>query len=143
MINTNIASIFLIKQKLHPYFSQGASIINLNSLFGARPMYGKISQVIIKEGLETLTRYAATEFSNLNIRINSISSCSVDTNSFRYIKVSEEEIYNFKKKMENDIHLGRIANTDDLAKVFIFFASKRSYKITVQIIKVYGGRSLT
>lgn len=45
--------------------------------------------------------------------------------------------------MQNNIPLGRIAETDDIVKVIIFLASKRISKITGQIIKVDGGRSLT
>ena len=67
----------------------------------------------------------------------------IDTNSLRYIKLSEAEIEDFNKKMEKNIPLGRIAKGDDIVKVIIFLASKRSKKITGQIIKVDGGRSLT
>ena len=45
--------------------------------------------------------------------------------------------------MEKDIPLGRIARPDDIVKVIAFLASKRSEKITGQVIKVDGGRSLT
>ena len=45
-------------------------------------MYGVISYAMSKAGLETLTRYAAAEFANLSIRINAISACPVNTNSF-------------------------------------------------------------
>ena len=45
--------------------------------------------------------------------------------------------------MQNNIPLGRIAETDDIVKVIIFLAIKRISKITGQIIKVDGGRSLT
>ena len=142
-INTNLRSVFLILKELRPYFSQGASVINLSCLYGTRPMYGVISYAMSKAGLETLTRYAAAEFANLSIKINAISACPVDTNSFRYVKVSEDEINYFNKKMESNIPLGRIAEADDIVKVIIFLASKRSSKITGQIIKVDGGRSLT
>ena len=142
-INTNLRSVFLILKELRPYFSQGASVINLSCLYGTRPMYGVISYAMSKAGLETLTRYAAAEFANLSIKINAISACPVDTNSFRYVKVSEDEINYFNKKMESNIPLGRIAEVDDIVKVIIFLASKRSSKITGQIIKVDGGRSLT
>ena len=77
------------------------------------------------------------------IRINAISACPVDTNSLRYVKVSENEINYFNQKMTNNIPLGRIAEADDIVKVIIFLASKRSCTITGQIIKVDGGRSLT
>ena len=61
-------------------------------------MYGVFSYAMSKAGLETLTYYVAAEFTNLSIRINAISACLVNTNSFRYIKVPENEISYFKKK---------------------------------------------
>ena len=45
--------------------------------------------------------------------------------------------------MKNNIPLGRIAEGEDIVKVIIFLASKRSKRITGQIIKVDGGRGLT
>ena len=142
-IDVNLRSIFLMLRLFERYFTQGASIINISCLYGTRPMCGVISYAMSKAGLETLTRYAAADYASLGIRINAITACPVDTNSFGYIKVSNEEINYFKKKMENYIPLGRIARPDDIVKVIVFLASKRSEKITGQIIKVDGGRSLT
>ena len=142
-MNINLRSVFLLIKKLRPFFSQGASIINLSCLYGTRPMCGFISYSMSKAGLETLTKYAAAELAYLNIRVNAISSCPINTNSLRYIKVSESEINEFNKKMEKNIPMGRIAEGDDIVKVIIFLASKRSKKITGQIIKVDGGRALT
>ena len=87
--------------------------------------------------------FSAAEMAYLNIRINAISACPINTNSLRYINISEKEIKEFNKKMEKNIPLGRIAEGDDIVKVIIFLASKRSKKITGQIIKVDGGRGLT
>ena len=142
-IDINLRSIFLILRLFERYFTQGASIINLSCLYGTRPMCGVISYAMSKAGLETLTKYAAADYASLGIRINAITACPVDTNSFGYINVSEEEQQYFKKKMEKDIPLGRIARPDDIVKVIAFLASKRSEKITGQVIKVDGGRSLT
>ena len=142
-VDVNLRSIFLILRLFEGYFTQGASIINISCLYGSRPMYGVISYAMSKAGLETLTKYAAADYASLGIRINAVTACPVDTNSFGYIKLSEEEINYFKKKMESNIPMGRIARPDDVVKVIIFLASKRSEKITGQIIKVDGGRSLT
>ena len=142
-IDINLRSIFLILRLFERYFTQGASIINLSCLYGTRPMCGVISYAMSKAGLETLTKYAAADYASLGIRINAITACPVDTNSFGYINVSEEEQKYFKKKMEKDIPLGRIARPDDIVKAIAFLASKRSEKITGQVIKVDGGRSLT
>jgi 3-oxoacyl-[acyl-carrier protein] reductase len=142
-MNTNLRSVFILIKELRPYFSQGASIINMSCMYGTKPMCGFISYSMSKAGLETLTKYAAAEMAYLNIRINAISACPINTNSLRYINISEKEIKEFNKKMRKNIPLGRIAEGDDIVKVIIFLASKRSKKITGQIIKVDGGRGLT
>jgi len=142
-MNTNLRSVFILIKELKPNFAEGASIINMSCLYGTRPICGFISYSMSKAGLETLTKYAAAEYAHLNIRINAISACPINTNSLRYIKIEKEEIKLFNKKMEKNIPLGRIAEGEDIVKVIIFLASKRSKKITGQIIKVDGGRSLT
>ena len=143
IMNLNLRSIFFILKELRPYFNKEASIINLSCLYGTRPIAGMISYAMSKAGLETLTKYAAAELANLKVRINAISACPVNTNSLRYVKVSEDDIRYFNKQMEKSIPLGRIAQPDDIVKVIVFLASKRSTRITGQIIKVDGGRSLT
>ena len=129
-MNINLRSIFILIKELRPFFSQGASIINMSCLYGTRPMCGFISYSMSKAGLETLTKYAAAELAYLNIRINAISACPINTNSLRYIKVTEEEIKEFNKKMEKNIPLGRMPEAEEIVKVIIFLASKRSKKIT-------------
>jgi len=142
-ININLRSVFLVIRLFENNLTQGASIINMSCLYGTRPMYGVMSYGLSKAGLETFTKYAAAEYASLGIRINAVTACPVETNSFGYIHLSESEINYFKKSMESNIPLGRIARPDDIVKVIIFLASKRSEKITGQIIKADGGRSLT
>ena len=142
-VTINLRSVFLLLRFLEKYFVEGASIINLSCLYGSKPMVGVISHAMSKAGLETLTKYAAADFASLGVRINTISPCPVETNSMSCVKVTEEEINKFKERMKNNIPLGRIARPDDIVKVIVFLASKRSEKITGQIIKVDGGRSLT
>ena len=142
-LDLNLRAIYYLIYNLAGYMNQNGSIINLSCLYGSRPMYGMISYCASKAGLEGLTRYAAAEFASIGIRVNAVSACPVKTNSFRYLKITESEIKYFNKNMEKNIPLGRIAEPDDIAKVIVFLASERSSKITGQIIKVDGGRSLT
>ena len=115
----------------------------MSCLYGSRPCTGLISYAISKSGLETLTKYAAAEFSPLGIRVNAITACPIETNNMRLIKVSDGEISLFKKKMQKCIPLGRMGRPDDIVRVVSFLASERSSKITGQIIRVDGGRGLT
>ena len=142
-LDVNLRSIYYLIYNLAGYMNQNGSIINISCLYGSRPMYGMISYCASKAGLEGLTRYAAAEFASIGIRVNAVSACPVNTNSLRYLKVPESEIDYYNKSMENKVPLGRIARPDDVTKVIVFLASERSKRITGQIIKVDGGRSLT
>ena len=142
-LDINLRAIYYLIYNLAGYMNNNGSIINISCLYGSRPMYGMISYAVSKAGLEGLTRYVAAEFAPIGIRVNAVSACPVDTNSLRYVHVPESEINYFNKNMEKNIPLGRIARPDDITKVIVFLASERSKKITGQIIKVDGGRSLT
>ena len=142
-LDVNLRSIYYLIYNLAGYMNQNGSIINISCLYGSRPMYGMISYTASKAGLEGLTRYAAAEFASIGIRVNAISACAVNTNSLRYLQIPEKEINYYNKNMEKNIPLGRIARPDDITKVIAFLASDRSKRITGQIIKVDGGRSLT
>lgn len=142
-VDVNLRSLFVLMIYLKQYLSKGASIINVSCLAGTRPQTGMISYSMSKAGLETLTKFAAAEFSELGVRVNAVSSCPIDTNCQRYVGVSENEYSSFRDRVSKNIPLGRMAKPDDVAKAIIFLASKRSGKITGQIVKVDGGRSLT
>lgn len=142
-VDLNVRSVFILIKYLKSYFNPNASIINVSCLYGTRPFYGMISHCMSKAGLETLTRYAAAELAPLNIRVNAVSACPVDTNSLRMIGITEPEIAEYNEKMKKNVPMGRIAYPSDVAKTIVFLASTRSSKITGQIIKVDGGRSLT
>ena len=142
-LDVNLRSVYFLVYNLAGYMNNTGSIINVSCLYGSRPMCGMISYTASKAGLEGLTRYMAAEFASVGIRVNAVSPCPVDTNSLRYVNISESDISYFNKNMEKNIPLGRIARPDDVTKVIVFLASERSKKITGQIIKVDGGRSLT
>ena len=142
-LDVNIRSLFYLINTLSGFMEKNSSIINMSCLYGTFPMAGMISHNVSKAGIEALTRYAAAELAQFGIRVNAISACPVDSNSFRYLQVENQEIENFNKKMEKYIPMGRIARPDDITKVIAFLAGDRSRNITGQIIRVDGGRGLT
>ena len=106
-------------------------------------MCGMISGCMSKAGLEALTRYAAAELAVQGVRVNAVVPCPVESNIMRILQVPDKELNAFRDKMAKNIPLGRIAQPDDIVKVVSFLASKRSKRITGQIIRVDGGRGLT
>jgi len=139
----NLRSIFSLLLHFRKYFNQGSSIVNVSCLYGTRPASGLISYCMTKAGLETLTKFAAAEFAEFGIRVNAVTSGPVDTNCQRYAGVTETEFSEFKTRVSKNIPLGRIAQPDDIARAIVFLAGNKSSKITGQIMKVDGGRSLT
>ena len=142
-LDLNLRAVFVTIKNLAGFLNPNASIINISCFYGTRPFYGVLGNCTSKAGLEALTRYSAAEFAALGIRVNAVSACAVDTNSLRLVGVTESENERFKKRMEKFVPLGRIARPDDVVKAVVFLASERSKKITGQVIKVDGGRSLT
>lgn len=142
-LDINLRSLFYLINNLSGFMEKNSSIINLSCLYGTYPMAGLIAHNVSKAGVESLTRYAAAELAIFGIRVNAISACPVDTNSFRFLKIEEKEIEKYNKKMEKYIPLGRIGRPDDITKVIAFLASNKSKNITGQIIRVDGGRGLT
>jgi 3-oxoacyl-[acyl-carrier protein] reductase len=119
-IDVNLRAIFSMILHFKSYLTKDSSIVNVSCLYGTKPKEGCTAFVMSKAGLEMLTKYAAAELAEFGIRVNCVTSCPVDTNCQRYVGVTEKEYKDFKSRV-----------------------SKRSSKITGQIIKIDGGRSLT
>jgi NAD(P)-dependent dehydrogenase (short-subunit alcohol dehydrogenase family) len=142
-VDVNLRSVFAMLLHFKQYLAKGASVINVSCLAASRPQTGMLSYCMSKAGLEMLTKFAAAELAESDIRVNGVSSCPVDTNCQRYVGVGEKEYSDFKDRVSKNIPMGRMAKPDDVSKMIIYLAGKRSSKITGQILKVDGGRSLT
>jgi NAD(P)-dependent dehydrogenase (short-subunit alcohol dehydrogenase family) len=142
-LDVNVRSIFAMFLHFRKFFNKGCSIVNVSCLYGTKPFPGMLSYCMSKAGLEMLTKFSAAEFAEFGIRVNAVTSSPVDTNCQRYAGVSEKEYSDFKDRVTKTIPLNKMALPDDVAKAIIFLASARSSKVTGQIIKVDGGRSLT
>ena len=142
-LEVNLRYLIYLINNLSGFMEKNSSIINLSCLYDRNPLVGLIENNVSKAGVEALTRYSSAQLSGLCIKINSISSCPLEINSLRFLKIDNAEIENFNKKMEKYISMERISRPDDITKIIAFLASDRSKNITGQIIRVDGGRSLT
>jgi len=143
LIDLNLKANFYIMVGLKDLLKKGGSIVNLSCLYGTKPHSGIMGHCMSKKGLEAMTKYAAAEFAPSGIRVNAVTACPVDTNSQRYVGVSESEYSQFRERVSQNIPLGRMAHPDEVAKSIIFLASQRASRITGIVLKCDGGRSLT
>ena len=80
-----------------------------------------------------MSKSLAKEYAKKNIRVNCISPGFIDTKMTK--NINEE----FKKKLIENIPIGKLGNGNDIANCAIFLASDLSSYITGETIHVNGG----
>jgi 3-oxoacyl-[acyl-carrier protein] reductase len=127
VINTNLKGAFLcskvaIKSMMR---QRSGKIINIGSIVGTIGNAGQSNYAASKAGLTGLTKSLAKEVGSRNITVNLLAP-------------SEEQ----KKYFIDNIPLKKLAETDDIAKVVVFFASDASNYITGQVLHIDGGLAI-
>lgn len=123
---TKAVSKFMIKQR-------SGRIVNIASVVGLMGNAGQANYSASKGGVIALTKTCAREFSSRNILVNAIAPGFIRTAMTDAL--SEES----KKKLADQIPLGRLGEAEDVAKAALFLCSEDSAYITGEVISVNGG----
>ena len=113
------------------------SIVNLASIHGIVAASGSSSYVASKHGVIGVTKAAALEYANKNIRVNAISPGYVDTPLLK--EASEDSI----KDLISKHPIGRLATPTEIAGCIAFLLSDTSAFMTGSVLVVDGGYSLS
>jgi len=108
-------------------------IINIASIVGQMGNFGQANYAASKAGVIGLTKTAAKELASRNITVNAIAPGFIQTAMTD--KLTEE----VKKKMLEQIPLGKLGQPEDVAQAAVFLASPESDYVTGQVIAVNGG----
>ena len=135
VININLTAVFLIcKYSIKVMMKQDAgSIINISSIVGHTGNFGQANYSSAKAGIVAMSKSLAKEYAKKNIRINCISPGFIDTKMTK--NINEE----FKKKLIENIPMGKLGTGNDIANCALFLASDLSSYITGETIHVNGG----
>lgn len=135
VININLTAVFLIcKYSIKVMMKQDSgSIINISSIVGHTGNFGQANYSSAKAGIIAMSKSLAKEYAKKNIRVNCISPGFIDTKMTK--NINEE----FKKKLIENIPMGKLGNGNDIANCAIFLASDLSSYITGETIHVNGG----
>ncbi len=135
VININLTAVFLIcKYSIKAMMKQDAgSIINISSIVGHTGNFGQANYSSAKAGIVAMSKSLAKEYAKKNIRINCISPGFIDTKMTK--NINEE----FKKKLIENIPMGKLGTGNDIANCALFLASDLSSYITGETIHVNGG----
>jgi 3-oxoacyl-[acyl-carrier protein] reductase len=116
---------------------QFGRIIYVTSAAGVLGTIGQINYSAAKAGILGMTKSTAKELARYNITANAIAPGAA-TPMTEVIRTDEK----FKDKYLDRIPLGRWAEPEEIAPVFLFFASDASAYVTGQILAADGGMTI-
>ena len=138
IMEINAKGVFLGTKTVIPAMRRagGGSIINISSISGLVSI-GPPAYIATKGAVRLFTKSTAIQYAAENIRANSIHPGSVDTDMRRegMGASTPEEI----QERVNQIPLGRVGTTEDIAYGVLFLASDESSFMTGSEVVIDGG----
>ena len=126
-LNVGVTAPFYLSKLFMPYFSEGASIINLSSSRDRMSMPQTESYTAAKGGIAALTHALAVSFAG-KVRVNSISPGWIDT---------DFTVYEGPDAVQQLV--GRVGNPLDISNMVLFLCSDKAGFITGENICIDGG----
>ena len=128
-MTVGVTAPFYLSKLFAPYFSRGASIINLSSSRDRMSQPQTESYTAAKGGIAALTHALAVSFAG-RVRVNSISPGWIDTSY---------TVYEGPDAVQQPA--GRVGNPLDIASMILFLASENAGFITGENICIDGGQT--
>ena len=136
--NLNVLGLLLTTQEAVKLIgSTGGSIINMSSVASSMPVATATVYSATKAAVDAITIVLSQELGPRKIRVNSLNPGMVDTEGLHAGGLAEGD---FRKMMESQTPLGRIAQPEDIARAAVFFASDDAGWVTGQSLIVSGGQ---
>lgn len=139
VLDVHLAGTFHCLQAVVPSMMQQryGHIINVTSTAGVHGTIGQVNYSAAKAGIVGLTMSAARELARYGITVNAVAPAAA-TPMTETIRTDER----FREKYLDRIPLGRWAEPDEIAPVFVFFASDASSYVTGQVLAADGGLTI-
>lgn len=137
VIDTNLKGTFLCCREIgrEMIARRSGCIVNLSSQVGLTPGAGAGAYPVSKAGIVMLTRQLALETAPYSVRVNALAPGIVKTDfNASFWKGPEKE-----KQASSMVPLGRLAETEDIARAALFLASDASGYITGEVLCINGG----
>lgn len=109
------------------------SIVNVSSIIGTFGNEGQLVYGGSKAAIIGMTKSAAKELANKNIRVNAVAPGFIDTDMTRQLSPGK-----YQERL-NGIKMGRAGTPEEVANVITFLASDLSSYVTGQVLGVDGG----
>ena len=135
--NLNVLGPLLATQEAVKLFGPaGGSIINISSIVGQMPFKQASVYSATKAAVDAISVALSQELGPKKIRVNSLNPGMVETEGLHAGGIAESD---FRKMVESQTPLGRIAQPEDIARAAVFFASDDAGWVTGQTLILAGG----
>jgi 3-oxoacyl-[acyl-carrier protein] reductase len=115
----------------------GGSVVNISSIVGPMPVENGSVYSATKAAVDALTIALSKELGPKKIRVNSINPGLVITEGLQSAGFAESD---FRKTIESQTPLGRVAQPEDIAPAAVFFASDDGAWASGQTLILAGGK---
>jgi len=138
LFDLNVLGLLLTTQEAVKHIGDGGgSIINISSVVGPMPVENGSVYSATKAAVDALTIALSKELGAKKIRVNSINPGLVVTEGLRSAGIEDSD---FRKAIEAQTPLGRVAQPEDIAPAAVFFASDDGAWATGQTLILAGGK---
>jgi NAD(P)-dependent dehydrogenase (short-subunit alcohol dehydrogenase family) len=136
MIAVNLKSVWLcMKAEITQMLAQGSggAIVNTGSIAGLIGLATSSAYVAAKHGVLGLTKTAALEYADVNIRVNAVCPGFIKT------RMTEDTMRRRGDTILSHIPNGRMGNPEEIAEMVVWLSSERSSYVTGACYNVDGG----
>ncbi len=136
VIRTNLRGVFLAMKYEIPAMltGGGGAIVNMSSTAGLSGVRGIASYVAGKHGIIGLTKSAALDYADRNIRVNAVAPGPIDT--YRLERVPDET----RQRISAAVPMHRLGQPEEIGAVAAWLCSDLASFVTGAVISVDGGR---
>ncbi|HSY38211.1 MAG TPA: SDR family oxidoreductase, partial [Polyangia bacterium] len=138
--DTNVLGVILsMKHEVRVMKEQGSgSIVNISSTYGHEGAAGASVYVGSKHAVEGITKSVALELAKSGIRVNGVAPGPIDTGMLTRFTGTTEN----KAALVEEVPMGRLGLTEEVAKAIVFIASDEASFITGHVLNVDGGHTV-
>ncbi len=137
--NTNVKGLVFTVQKALPLLPNGATVVLNASIVSIKgmPAFGVYSAT--KAAVRSFARTWTNELKDRGIRVNVVSPGPIDTPALSALAKTEEEAKGLRAGLAASVPLGRMGESDEIAKAVVFLASDDSSYVAGVELFVDGG----
>ncbi|ALM84215.1 SDR family NAD(P)-dependent oxidoreductase [Bordetella sp. N] len=136
LFSLNVRGLLFTVQKALPLLSQGGAIVLNGSVAGSKGFPGQSLYNASKAAVRSFARSWTADLAERGIRVNVVAPGGTDTRLMRDYLETRPGIEDALKQM---VPLGRLGQTDEIARAVLFLASAESSYIAGAELTVDGG----